>query len=136
VRPRATTALAIALVLGTGAAAAASGVSSMIVGGDDDGATAKSADQPLGTLSATPGPRLDSGENTGEIVVKGENGADDGIVKGADRIDAGGRGGPSGGGGGRLPFTGLMAIPLIGVGLGLIGSGLLLRRRERRLESA
>jgi hypothetical protein len=37
---------------------------------------------------------------------------------------------------GSLPFTGLAAIPIIIVGVGLLGTGLVMRRSTRRAEQA
>lgn len=138
-KARVTTAIGIAFLLATGTAVAASGVGSMIVGGDD-GATANSAQQ-IGLLSATApttigGKSIPGDTNTPGGAVQGTS-QEDGVVKGTLHVRGGnapytgrGPGGGSGGSGGRLPFTGLMAIPLIGFGLALIGSGLFLRRRK------
>jgi hypothetical protein len=120
--------LVVLVVLGGGGTAlAAAGVSSVVLG-DGDGATAKSAQEPLGRLSASPpapGPR----QTGGAFTAKGDPGSD-GITLGADAPRHVARGG--GAGGGRLPFTGLVAIPVIALGLALLGGGLVLRRRTAR----
>jgi hypothetical protein len=109
----------------TGTALAASGVSSVVFG---DSASAKSSQEPLGRVSASPAPKA----NNNSPAATNDQGSD-GIVLGAQaqRKAAGGNAG-GGARGGRLPFTGLMAIPVIALGFALLGAGLVLRRRTVR----
>jgi hypothetical protein len=124
----AVTLVVLAVLGGGGTALAASGVSSVVFG-DGDGATARSSQEPLERLSASPLAPDPNGE-----VVKGDE-TGDGIALGSEaqrQVAQGGAGGAGGGGGGRLPFTGLVAIPVIALGLALLGGGLALRRRTAR----
>jgi hypothetical protein len=68
-----------------------------------------------------------------------QNGGNQHQVSSGDASGGGGSGGGSGGGaggggggGGKLPFTGLAAALVAGVGAGLVGAGDALRRATRR----
>ena len=117
----------VLVLVGAGAAFAASGLSSLV--GSDDGATSgRAAQQPLGTLSASP----PAGETLGQKTPNQDNGVaseeeEDGFTQVAG-ANEGGRSG-AGGDGKKLPFTGFLAITVLLVGAGLLTAGLVLRRR-------
>jgi hypothetical protein len=123
------------LVFAGDSAAAAS----VITTRDDGAATAKGAQQPLGRLSATPpAPH----RNQGVAGTHRNSGVDSGKVAGKHQSGTTPAGSPNaavgngGGGGGSLPFTGLLAIPVLLLGFGLLGVGLLTRRRSRPASAA
>lgn len=123
-----TTLLVVVILFAAGSAMAASGVSTLVSTPDDGAATARAAQQPLGTLSATP-----------RAQVLGDTGSggtpDDGAVLNqapasgtSDKGVAGATAAGSGGNGGSLPFTGYLAIPVLLAGAGLFAFGAFARR--------
>ena len=107
------------------------GISVAVLGDATDG---HSAQAPLGTLSA-------NDENTDEAALRQENagqrGGDDGIgqliapaAEGPASLPSTGSGSGGGDDPAELPFTGLLAIPILLVGVAMLGTGLLLRRRR------
>jgi len=122
---------ALLVVAAAGTAMAASGVSALVLEGDDGVATARGAQEPLGTLSARPGEtrgvirRSASPDNGNEV-------ADTQPVPETQPVSqaVGGSSGAGGGGGaGKLPFTGFVAIPMLLLGAALLGFGVVARRR-------
>ena len=120
----------VALALAAGFILVAfAGISVAFLGDATDG---HSAQAPLGTLSA-------NDEN--EAALRQENAGQRGGEEGIGQLIAPATEGPaslpstgSGSGGGDdpagLPFTGLLAIPILLVGVAMLGTGLLLRRRR------
>jgi hypothetical protein len=94
----------------------------------DDGATGKSAQEPLGTLSASP----DTGDDSRVLGQEGSGGGDNAGSAGASGAGGGNPGGSTGGGDSKLPFSGFVAIPLLVAGAGLLVTGVGLRRRAVR----
>lgn len=136
-KSRLTTIVVIAILAVTGTAMAASGVSTLVTSGDGGAVTAQGSQQ-LGTLSATP----DSGITPSGEPDKGTKGK-----QGAGGPDAVGNepsGAPTqpvsdvqdaapgtvGGGGTSLPFTGYLLIPVLLIGVLMLGAGVALRRRS------
>lgn len=121
--------LAIVLIFATaGTAVAALGASTFVSTADDRVATARGAQQPLGTFSATP--RVDS-----------QSGGDVGGKLEASQPDEAGEAGAAFGSpsneattasSSKLPFTGLLAIPVLLAGAGLLGAGIFVRRRAAK----
>jgi hypothetical protein len=120
------------LLLAAGTALATSDLSGLVSTGSDDAATARGAQQPLGTLSATPQSDTGEGDILGETQAGGQGGAGNEAeelqgVAGEDVASpAAGTGTTDGEG---LPFTGLLAIPLLAFGVVLLLAGTVLRRR-------
>jgi hypothetical protein len=90
-----------------------------------------SAQAPLGTLSANDGERIagqqqspGGGQSGGELTTAGQTGGQPGSLPSTGSASEGG------GGSGKLPFTGLVAIPILLVGVAMLATGLLLRRRR------
>ncbi len=110
-----------AILLVSGVAFVASGVAK-----SDNGATGRSAAEPLGALSAAPPGGDTAPKQQGEVL--GQTGGGDTGNTG----NAGASGGSGGGGSSRLPFTGFVAIPLLVAGAGLLMVGVGLRRRTLR----
>jgi hypothetical protein len=104
------------------------GVSLAVSG--NDGTTGKTAQTPLGIQSAgaTPGSGVQNEVAAGGQTPGGSN-PGGGSGSGNAPVRTVGSSGGSGGGS-SLPFTGLLVIPVLLVGLGLLGTGLVLRRRE------
>ena len=103
------------------------GISVAVLGDATDG---HSAQAPLGTLSANDEAALRQ-ENAGQ------RGGDDGIgqliapaAEGPASLPSTGSGSGGGDDPAELPFTGLLAIPILLVGVAMLGTGLLLRRRR------
>ena len=130
--PSLTTLLVVVILLAAGSAVAASGVSTLVSTPDDSAATAKAAQQPLGTLSATP-PVTQIPESVGAGAVKDTDPVSGGptdpnVVPGQGADPAGGSSGA-----GSLPFTGFLAIPVLLLGAGLLVAGAFTRRRSAAL---
>jgi hypothetical protein len=109
------------------------GISVAVLGDARDG---HSAQAPLGTLSAN-----DENRTSGDEALPRENAGQPGGGEGIGQVIAPAAERPaslpstesaSGGGGSpdSLPFTGLLAIPILLVGVAMLGTGLLLRRRR------
>lgn len=158
------TVVAVVLILcAASAALATSGVSTLVTSRDEGAGTARGAQQPLGSLSATPPAGPPAGVTPPDGGVRGDKGS-------------GGGGGQPGGGGGQpgggeapddggvldrpptsspesppagdsaagpapsgssgaasLPFTGFLAIPVLLLGTGLLLTGVAMRRRSAAL---
>lgn len=155
------TVVAVVLILcAASAALATSGVPTLVTSRDEGAGTARGAQQPLGSLSATPPAGVTP---------------PDGGVRGDDKGSGGGGGQPGGGGGqpgggeapddgevldrpptsspespaagdsaagpapsgssgaASLPFTGFLAIPVLLLGTGLLLTGVAMRRRSAAL---
>lgn len=147
------------VLLATGLALAGSGVATLAGGDEDDGVRARGAQQPLGSLSATPpapiapddgsggsgtkGDQDEGGPGGGSNGDTGDGGSDGGGVEG-DRVEGGPSSGigPGGGSGGEvanasagsdsLPFTGFLAIPVLLTGLSLLIGGAIVRSRAEQ----
>jgi hypothetical protein len=72
------------------------------------------------------------GEGYSHNVSSGDASGGGGSGGGPGGGSGGGSGGGGGGGGGKLPFTGLAAALVAGIGAGLVGAGGALRRVTRR----
>jgi hypothetical protein len=117
--------LTVVLIFATAGTATALGGSSLVSTGDDGAATARGAQQPLGTLSATPRPDTTGG---------GDETNRAGEFQSSAPADAPGAGTTSPSNvaptsSSKLPFTGLLAIPVLLAGVGLLVTGMLVRRR-------
>jgi hypothetical protein len=101
------------------------GVSLAVSGGD--GTTGKTAQVPVGTQSAgsSPGSGVQNEVAAGGQTPGGGNGP--GSASGNAPVNTVRSAGSSSN---SLPFTGLLVIPVLLVGLALLGTGLVLRRRE------
>ncbi|HEY1360127.1 MAG TPA: hypothetical protein VGF21_17645 [Thermoleophilaceae bacterium] len=96
----------------------------------DNGATGQTAQEPLGSLSASPpSGNVQPQQNQDQSGVAGKSGDDDG---GSSPGASAGTTASGGGGSSRLPFTGFVAIPLLVAGAGLLIVGVGLRRRTPR----
>jgi hypothetical protein len=121
---------AVLVVLILGGAATAFAVSGIAATGDDGSATGKTAQQPLGDRSATPG-RNDllgqepTGQSLGTGQVSPNSGSGRPVVTGS-----------GGGGGGSLPFTGFLALGVLLSGVVLLAAGLVVRRRSSQSATA
>jgi hypothetical protein len=128
----------VALALAAGFILVAfAGVSVAVLGDARDG---HSAQAPLGTLSAN-----DENRSAGDEALRRQNAGQPGGEEGTAIAPAaegpaslpstesasGGDGSPA-----NLPFTGLLAIPILLVGVAMLGTGLLLRRRRPTVASA
>ena len=116
--------VAITAILALGLMTGGTGTTLALSGGSEDGSAAQ---------SQYPGQRQGDvlGENQGnprQGEVLGETQSSPSAVQGSGQVAAT-QGGSS------LPFTGLAAVPLILLGLALLGSGLLLLRSTRRAPS-
>ena len=123
--------LAACLVAGAvGVATASAGISAVILGDGDD-ATARRAQAPLGYSkqpTIEPSPKPDSSTPTEQPQPRG--GTKPGTVANPRGSGAPVTAGPgAGGSGGKLPFTGFLAIPLLAAALALLGAGVVTRRR-------
>jgi hypothetical protein len=79
--------------------------------------------------------RQNSGHSSQALVSASAHAGDRGSVRGLEAT--GSPDAPSGGGSGSsLPFTGMLAIPVLLAGVGLLGAGLVLRRRPSATTSA
>lgn len=100
---------------------------------DQGASVGHSAQAPIGEISAGSLGESDSGGtkggsnsgSNGDV----EGGSDSGSSHGSDPSAVKASGG-SGDGGNSLPFTGFLAIPVLLVGLALLGAGFALRRRD------
>jgi hypothetical protein len=141
--------LTAAMVVCTaGVAMAASGVSSFAATGDGSTATAHQAQVPLGNMSATPpaptsdnspsantlspAPNSPSGGSLGESESSPNNQSGN-QPAGAEEVSVSAG---SGGNGSSLPFTGFLAIPVLLIGVALLGSGMAVRRRTAQAQAA
>jgi hypothetical protein len=115
------------LVVMAAGAVAAFGASTFVSSGDDGAATARGAQAPLGTLSATPRSPDQSGNapDTESSPPGGLGAADtpsDQAPEAAEEV-------VNTNASSKLPFTGLLAIPVLLAGAGLLLSGYVVRRR-------
>jgi hypothetical protein len=122
----------VALVLAAGFILVAfAGISLAFLG---DARNGHSAQAPLGTLSANDGNRS-SGDEALRQENAGQPGGEEGIAiapvaEGPASLPSTESGSGGGGDAASLPFTGLLAIPILLVGVAMLGTGLLLRRRR------
>lgn len=153
--------LAVAGILcAAGTAFAVSGVSTLATSGDGGGPTARGAQQPLGTLSATPPAETlgEQGSGGGGPGGGGDRPGGGGGPGGGGELPGGGEGGNKGvqGSGGSAPSayggagaptptaatgaplasTGFLLIPLLLTGAGLLCAGAMLRRRSASTPSS
>ncbi len=119
-----TTPLVIALLCGGGAAFAATGVVGLPAG-EGTHAGAKTAQEPLGSLSSTPPASVDKGG------VRGDNAEGVGPIPPRN-----GSASSRDGTGENLPFTGFFAITALLTGIGLLVAGLSIQRRASAARSA
>ena len=129
------TVLAVGVLLcAAGTALAASDLSDLVSTSDGDAATGRAAQQPLGTLSETDTPQVLGNQDEGTTVL-GQQPGGGGGDEGSNEVLGAQPGGGSDAGaddGDELPFTGLLAIPLLGIGAVLLLAGAGLRRRTPR----
>jgi hypothetical protein len=130
-RPALAAMVVIFVLVASGTAFALSGASALVSTGDGGAATGRAAQQPLGTLSATP-PAPNSGAGGLERQGNTPAGTKGVAVKGAESPAANTVVPASGSGSGNsasLPFSGLLAIPVLLAGAALLIVGVATRRR-------
>jgi hypothetical protein len=123
------------IVCSAGTAMAATGVTSLASTGDGSNATARQSQAPLGNVSATPPVGQTPGNGAFGVSPTESQGSQpnsanstpSGTVKHV--TSAGAAPGGSSSSGSSLPFTGFLAIPILLVGVALLGAGLVARRR-------
>lgn len=136
--------LAVTLTLTLGMIFSGTGATLAVITDGDSAGVAQYPGQPVGGQQVTPpevGPPGQGGVQ-GEVVDDQDVGGEGGVggITEEQPADAGGVGGitaqprqiAAAGGEGELPFTGILAIPLLVAGLVLLTSGVALRRAARR----
>jgi hypothetical protein len=122
-----TASVVLFVLAGSGTAFALAGGTSLVSSHDDGAATGRAA-QSLGTLSATPPP----GNGVQNEVVSGGQGSAPQNTTGnapTGNTPAGNTVVPAGSNASSLPFTGLLAIPVLLLGVALLLGGAVARRR-------